>query len=181
MSIEILPLTDPSLLMEINNDGVPGVTPVDAAKAAWLLSIADTALVAEVDGRPAGVLLLMAEDGAHHSIYIDWFRKRWLNFIYLDRVSVASWARGQGVASALYREVDRLADLRRAAIATEVYCDPPNHASLGLHARMGYVEVGKQHDPAEGKTVVKLVKFMDRAILRWGSVGGKGGLDADKR
>jgi len=78
-------------------------------------------------------------------------------------VIVAAWARRRGVATQLYREVDRLANEHNLAVASEVYCDPPNAPSLTFHAKMGYVEIGQQLSRAEGKTVSKLMKYREKA------------------
>jgi predicted GNAT superfamily acetyltransferase len=72
-----------------------------------------------------------------------WFRSRYPRFVYVDRIVVASSARGRGLARRLYD------DLFKQAIAAghdrvvcEVNMQPPNPASDAFHAALGFVEVG---------------------------------------
>jgi len=48
----------------------------------------------------------------------------------------------------------------------QVYSQPPNTASLKFHQVMGYREVGTPYMLSEGKTVVKLLKYAERARRR---------------
>ena len=166
MQLEIKPLDNPQILLEINNSAVPYVNMLDSGKAQWLLEHATRSWLASLDGRAVGVLVLLNATCGLESEYYQWFTERYENFLYIDRVVVADWARGHGVATALYRAVDQVAVEGGYAIASEVYSQPPNTASLKFHQVMGYREVGSQYMLSEGKTVVKLLKYAERARLR---------------
>jgi predicted GNAT superfamily acetyltransferase len=72
-----------------------------------------------------------------------WFRERYGRFVYVDRVVVAPAARGRGHARRLYDELfERAASAGHEVICCEVNRDPPNPASDGFHATLGFVEVG---------------------------------------
>jgi predicted GNAT superfamily acetyltransferase len=156
MPFDILDLTDPGLLCEINNAGLPWVNLIDAAKAAWLIAHAARARLACLNGRPAGVIVVLAETTPLESEYLDWFKQRYHNYIYIDRVSVAPWARGQGVARALFADVAAFADQHGLTIVSELYSDPLNVPSYQLHTAMGFVQVGEQFCQRDGKWVIKL-------------------------
>lgn len=163
MRVRIENLIDPEILLEINNAAVPDVNRLEPAGARWLLAHAAVAKLAVVDGRPAGVLVALSESAGYNSGYFGWFSHRYSNFIYIDRVIVSAWARRLGLAAELYRQVDQAAAEKGLAIATDVYSEPPNAASLAFHAKMGFAEVGLQFSELEKKTVAKLLKFPERA------------------
>ena len=163
MTLQIGNLDAPDLLVRLNNAAVPDVNQLDEKKADWLVTHARWARVASLDGNAAGAIIVLDDRAAFESEYFTWFTARYRNFLYIDRVVVAAWARRRGVAAELYREIDGVAGERGMAIAAEVYCEPPNTASLAFHVRMGYREIGRQVSRAEGKTVSKLMKFAERA------------------
>jgi predicted GNAT superfamily acetyltransferase len=164
--LEITSLGNPEILIEINNAAIPDVNALDATKAQWLVDNSITSWLATLDGRAAGVLVLLSDTCRLESDYYRWFTERYENFLYIDRVIVATWARGRGVAKELYREVERVAGEGGYAIATEVYSNPPNVVSLKFHRTMGYCEVGTQYSTGEGKTVAKLMKYVERTKPR---------------
>lgn len=166
MQLEITPLADPEILIEINNSALPYVNTLDRGRAEWLLRHAIRSWLARLEERPAGVLVLLEAGCRFESDYFRWFTERYENFLYIDRVIVADWARQRGVASELYRVVEGVAEEGGWAIATEVYSQPPNTASLNFHRSLGYQPVGEQVSLNEGKTVLKLMKFAGRAIKR---------------
>ncbi len=163
MELTVSILDKPDTLIEINNAAVPDVNGLDGQKAHWLVENAILAKVAAVDGQAAGVIVVLSENSGYDSDYFRWYTERYRNFIYIDRVIVSAWARGFGVATALYQEVEQFAQDKGVAIAAEVYSDPPNIASLNFHRKMGYQEVGIQFSAMEGKTVAKLMKYLEQA------------------
>lgn len=168
MRLEVSILEDPEILMSINNSAVPEVTPLDRPKARWLLAHSILSSMVALDGEVAGVMVALSETSGLDSEYYRWFTERYSGFVYVDRVIVSAWARGRGLATQLYGEVEAFAAEHGLAIATEVYSEPPNAPSLAFHARMGYHKVGTQHSATEGKTVVKLMKCQERARSKTG-------------
>lgn len=167
MNLEITPLENPALFMEVNNAAVPDVNFLDEARAEWLVSHSFFPRLATVDGKVAGVLIALSETAGFDSDYYRWYVARYKNFVYIDRVVIAAWARGQGVATALYRDLEQMAEEQGLAIAAEVYSDPPNVPSLNFHRKLGYQEVGTQFCEAEGKMVCKFMKYAERAQKKW--------------
>ncbi|MEO8395761.1 MAG: GNAT family N-acetyltransferase, partial [Chloroflexota bacterium] len=160
---KIATLEDANLLLEINNAAVPDVNRLTDAKAQWLAERVVTPGLALLDDQPAGVVVVLSDQCGYDSDYYRWFTERYQNFLYIDRVIVAASARGRGVASALYGEIDRIAQERKLAIVADVYSDPPNVPSLAFHHAMGFQEVGSQDFPALGKTAAKLMKYVECA------------------
>jgi predicted GNAT superfamily acetyltransferase len=163
VSLTITALEDAKLLLEINNAAVPSVNELTLTKAEWKIAHLVTPGLALLDGKPAGVVAVFGDDSGYDSDYFRWFSARYENFLYIDRVIVADWARGQGVARALYEAVDRVAQERRLAIVADVYSQPPNEPSLALHRALGYQEVGSQYFPDIRKLCAKFMKYAEYA------------------
>ena len=136
-------------IVEINAANVPEVGAVDAARMAFIVDHSPIALGVELDGTVVGFCLVLGADAPYDSVNYRWFTDRYDRFMYLDRVAFVAEARGQGLGTLLYDEVDRLMRAHDDAdhLALEVNVDPPNEGSLRFHARLGFVEVGQQDTP----------------------------------
>ena len=141
--------TDLDRILRINEANVPEVGSVDADRMAFIVAESPIALVADIGDDVVGFCLVLAGGSTYDSVNYRWFTQRYDAFMYLDRVAVDSSARGRGVGSALYAEVDRRMATIDAAdhLALEVNVVPPNEVSLAFHARLGFSEVGQQDTP----------------------------------
>jgi predicted GNAT superfamily acetyltransferase len=122
-------------------------------------------------GRVDAFLLAFDQDADYDSPNFLWFRERHERFVYVDRIVVASSARGRGVARLLYRAL--FAEAARAGhsrVVCEVNSEPPNPASDAFHAALGFAEIGSAsiHD---GRKAVRylLCRLEDYAALAGGS------------
>jgi len=118
--------------------------------------IADESLIALVahecgtevtDGAIAGFCLVLGPEARYDSLNFLWFRDRYDDFVYLDRVALSPAYRGRGLGRMMYAEVERLAVERRPTarhFTLEVNLRPRNDGSLAFHAALGFVEVGQQ-------------------------------------
>jgi len=163
MALEIVPLNDAALLLDINNAALPDIGELNIHKAQWLVDHCELPGLVRLDGRAAGIVVVLNDRCGYDSDFYRWFTDRYENFLYIDRIVVAHWARGQGVARQLYEAIDAAAQARSQAIAADVYCQPPNTPSLNLHHTMGFEEVGRQDFPAKHKIASKFMKYTERA------------------
>lgn len=95
-------------------------------------------------GAADAFLIGFDQTAAYASPNFLWFRARYRNFAYVDRVAVAPHARGKGLARRLY--ADFLSAAARAGhtiVACEVNRVPPNPASDAFHAALGFEPVGE--------------------------------------
>ncbi|HYN31860.1 MAG TPA: GNAT family N-acetyltransferase [Ilumatobacteraceae bacterium] len=147
--IRSIEAVDLDRILQINGANVPEVGSVDAERMAFIVAESPIALVADIGGDVVGFCLVLASGSTYDSVNYRWFTERYDAFMYLDRVAVDSSARGRGVGTALYAEVDRRMATIEAAnhLALEVNVDPPNDVSLAFHARLGFSEVGQQDTP----------------------------------
>jgi len=147
----IRPITPSDLprILEINEANVPEVGSVDAARLEFIVGESPIALAAERDDDVVGFCLVLGSTSTYDSVNYRWFTERHERFMYLDRVAFDARARGQGLGTALYAEVERrmLEHHDVDHLALEVNAVPPNEGSLRFHARLGFVEVGQQDTP----------------------------------
>jgi predicted GNAT superfamily acetyltransferase len=163
MAFEIIPLDDSKLLLEINNAAVPDIGALTLPKAEWLVDHVVLPGLALLGGQAAGMVAVLSDHSGYDSDFYRWFTERYDNFLYIDRVVVATWARGQGVARQLYQHIEQAAQAQQLAIVADVWMEPPNVPSLGLHRAMGYEEIGTQVFPATNKTAAKFMKYREWA------------------
>lgn len=163
MRIRELTSADLPAALLLNNANVPAVSPSDEVGFARLLELSELALAAVGDASVGdasvgdetllGYVLLMRPGADYPSENYRWFQDRGTDFLYVDRILVSDAAQNQGVGAALYSSVFEAALARGAAEVTcEVNVDPPNPGSLRFHARLGFVEVGRQ--ATKGGTIV---------------------------
>jgi predicted GNAT superfamily acetyltransferase len=107
-----------------------------------------------------GFLIAFDQTALYDNVNFLWFRARYENFIYVDRIVVDAAFRGQGAARALYEDLFELARSRQQSlIVCEVNADPPNPTSEIFHKRLGFKHVGDSLIPS-GKRVQYLAKHI---------------------
>ena len=111
-------------------------------------------------GHVDAFLLALDQDADYDSPNFIWFREYHPRFVYVDRIVVASSARGHGLARRLYEDVFTQAV---SAGYDRVFCEvnlvPPNPGSDAFHASMGFAEVGR----ADVKD--RTVRYLARTLI----------------
>jgi predicted GNAT superfamily acetyltransferase len=106
-------------------------------------------------------LLAFDQDAHYDSPNFLWFRARYPRFIYVDRIVVASSARGRGHARRLYHDLfEHARRARHQRVVCEVNTIPPNPESDAFHAALGFVEVGAASIHGGSKTV----RYLERGL-----------------
>ncbi len=146
------------LVLALNNAAGPGILPMDAAKLNFFWENADYFRVAEKDGLLAGFLVALSRDAPHVSPNFLWFRERYPEFMYIDRIVIASTRRGAGVGRVFYGDVQSFAEVRVARIAAEVFLESSSHPALLFHGSFGFREVGQHLMAGPGLRAVMLLK-----------------------
>ncbi len=130
---------DEEFILALNAASTPAVGEMDAQDYADIAGWAHRVLVAELDGKRCGFLILIRPGSAYPSLNYTWFELTFREHLYVDRIAVAETAKGRGVGRALYDEAMKIAaadgDMRLTA---EVNVDPPNPDSIAFHERMGF-------------------------------------------
>lgn len=148
---------DVAAVLALNAANEVETSPLDAA---GLRQLCDQAFhVGLVERGRAAFLIAFDQDAAYGSPNFLWFKDRYPSFVYVDRVVVSVAARGQRLATRLYRELFSLAaGARHTLVTCEVNVQPPNPASWAFHAAQGFSEVGRRADANALKVVSYLVR-----------------------
>ena len=143
-------------LLAINNEHAQELSWLEPER---LTQLVRQAFLARRIGDVDALLLAFDQDAEYDSPNFLWFRARYPRFVYVDRIVVASAARGRGLARRLYRELFEQATYAgHTHIVCEVNSDPPNPASDAFHAALGFVEVGSARIHDGRKTVRYLLR-----------------------
>jgi predicted GNAT superfamily acetyltransferase len=146
-------------LLALNND--------HAQELSWLTPERLTHVVGEAFylrrvGHVDAFLLAFDQDADYDSPNFLWFRARYPRFVYVDRIVVASSARGRGLARRLYEALFEEAERAgHSGVVCEVNSDPPNPGSDALHAALGFAEVGSAAIHDGSKTVRYLMRNLE--------------------
>ena len=106
-------------------------------------------------------MLAFDQDARYDSPNFLWFRVRYQRFVYVDRIVVASPARGLDCARRLYDDLfEHAVRAGHARVVCEVNRSPPNPASDAFHAALGFVEVGSASVYDGGRTV----RYLSRVL-----------------
>jgi len=160
MSIVIRDVREHELdsVLALNNAAGPGILPMDAARLRSFFENADYFRVAESDGHLAGFLVALSHAAPHDSPNFLWFRERYPEFLYVDRIVIASTRRGAGVGRVFYGDVQSFAETRLPALACEVFLEDVSHPALLFHGSFGFREVGQHVMPGVGRRAAMLMK-----------------------
>lgn len=162
MSIAIRDVREHELdsVLALNNAAGPAILPLDSARLRHLFDGAEYFRVAERDGAMAGFLIGFGAQAQHDSSNFAWFRARYPDFFYIDRVVVASRRRGGGVGRALYADVQSYAELRYPQLACEVFLEHGADHALLFHGSFGFREVGQNVMPEHDLRAAMLMKTL---------------------
>ena len=169
MSIAIRDVREHELdsVLALNNAAGPAILPLDAARLQRFFASAEYFRIAERDGAMAGFLLGFGARSKHESANFGWFRERYPDFFYIDRIVVASRRRGGGVGRALYADVQSYAELRYPHLACEVFLEPEADPALLFHGSFGFREVGQHVMPAPGGGIRAAMLMKELCSYPW--------------
>lgn len=156
LNIRQLNRADFARVVQLNADEVDYTSAMDDARLRFLLSMTCYAKVVEIESQVVAFLLAFRHGADYENDNFNWFNSRFVNFVYVDRIVVDARFSGQGLGSALYRD---LFEFSRSLGMTHITCEyniqPPNPTSKLFHDKFGFVEVGTQW-VANGSKLVSL-------------------------
>jgi predicted GNAT superfamily acetyltransferase len=102
---------------------------------------------------PHRLLISFDQDAPYDGVNFLWFKERFDQFVYVDRIIVAQHARGKGLARDYYSLLfDYAKSGGHVRVTCEINLDPPNPVSMAFHEQMGFAEIGRA-TLENGKTV----------------------------
>lgn len=126
-----------------------------------LQHLAEHSFLARRIGSLNAFLLAFDQNARYDSPNFLWFKSRYPHFVYVDRIVVASSARGRGHARRLYDDLFKHAlEAGHERVVCEVNTQPPNPVSDAFHAALGFVEVGTASVYDGSRTV----RYLSRAL-----------------
>jgi uncharacterized protein len=146
---------DHEAMLHLNNQHAVETSALSVSSLQALLQCAfRVRVVGTSDGGALDAFCIALDQSAtYDNANFRWFAARYERFVYVDRIVVASHARGRGLAQALYADLIQAARTAgHTTIGCEINSDPPNLASDRFHAAFGFAEAG-QALLANGKTV----------------------------
>jgi predicted GNAT superfamily acetyltransferase len=157
--IDDLSPLDAAVMLPLNNAHAQETSALDGASLTALL---DTAFYARgIDRGATALLIALDQNATYDSPNFLWFKAHRESFVYIDRIIIASAARGQGLAKSLYEDLFAAAKYAgHDRVVCEVNIDPPNHASEAFHAVMGFEAVGV----ATIHNGTKTVSYLERLL-----------------
>ncbi len=146
-------------VLELNEQSLPAVNSLTLQKLQIMVANSVFFQIVELNQQFAGFVLTFSPKADYDSENLRWFNERYQNFLYLDRIAVAGFAKQQGCGMALYSDVEEYCRKHTIAnIALEVNTRPRNEGSLIFHEKMGFKEVGQQDTVGGSKTVSLMMK-----------------------
>jgi predicted GNAT superfamily acetyltransferase len=145
MTVRDLERSDHARVLELNQDSVQELSPLDEERLEYILALSHRALVVELDGEPVGFAIAIAPGTDYDSRNYAWLSERFASFLYLDRIAIAAQARRRGLGAMLYEAMEAAA-IPFQRMVCDVNIEPRNDASLAFHRARGYEPVGElQH------------------------------------
>ena len=136
-------------VLALNNTAGDAILPMDAEslrffwRHAAYFRVAETVGV-QTDRHLAGFLIALTPEADYDSPNFLWFRERYTQFLYIDRIVIAGAHRGAGLGRIFYADVQSFAEPRVPRLACEVQVGSGSNSVLLFHGSFGFHEIGQQ-------------------------------------
>lgn len=160
-------------ILALNDQVEVQTSSMDRDHLILLMHLSSYTKVATIEGELAGFLLTIQDDADYTGENYVWFCSHFSNFIYVDRIVVASQFVGLGIGSALYKQLFSHAQLEALRYVTcEYNVEPLNVASKAFHERFHFKQVATRWVSA-GTKRVSLQVAETEPIIRASEHSGK--------
>jgi predicted GNAT superfamily acetyltransferase len=149
------------LILAANEANLPHVNSLNLEQFTELATKTAYFKVATLDEKLAGFLMAMTPKADYASDNYQWFCRQYDEFIYVDRIITLDYARGHGVGSALYQDIEKYCRGHGISrICCEVNIRPANEVSIQFHEKRMFKQVNKQQTEGGKKSVSLRVKTL---------------------
>lgn len=133
---------DASSVWIINEQGLPGTGKVTVEEISHLIDISDVSLGVFEHDKMVGFVICLSPNLDYGSLNYAWFNENYDEFLYVDRIAVATEHRNNGIGSYIYQKLIDISEQKQIPITAEVNLEPPNPGSMRFHHRFDFSEVG---------------------------------------
>ena len=133
---------DASSVWIINEQGLPGTGKVTVEEISHLIDISDVSLGVFEQDKMVGFVICLSPNLDYGSLNYAWFNENYDEFLYVDRIAVATEHRNNGIGSFIYQKLIDISEQKQIPITAEVNLEPPNPGSMKFHHRFDFSEVG---------------------------------------
>ena len=133
---------DASSVWIINEQGLPGTGKVTVEEISYLIDISDVSLGVFEHDKMVGFVICLSPNLDYGSLNYAWFNENYDEFLYVDRIAVATEHRNNGIGSYIYQKLIDISEQKQIPITAEVNLEPPNPGSMRFHHRFDFSEVG---------------------------------------
>ncbi len=148
--------TDYTAVLKLNERALPNVNSISTSTLENLHEQSCFFRLAMDSSDLAGFLLALPESASYGSVNFRFFKDRYPQFAYVDRIVVGEDYRRLGIGRKLYAALFKEVRDNKPLVACEVNIIPPNPDSVRFHEDLGFQEVGQQ-DTEEGSKRVSLL------------------------
>jgi predicted GNAT superfamily acetyltransferase len=143
-------------IIELNKCFVHFTSEMDQQGVTVLDTLSCFHKVVEFEGQVVAFVLAIDAKKNYNSVNYQWFKQRYHDFIYIDRIVIGAGRQGKGLGRMLYKSLFDYAEKNHfKRIACEFDIKPPNEVSASFHRGFGFYQVGTQ-ELKGGKKAVSL-------------------------
>ena len=136
---------DYEVILALNRVDEAHTSPMDSVRLTTLDDLSCHHRVACMDGQVAGFLLAIRSGALYENDNFAWFSRKYVSFVYVDRIVIASVARGLRLGTLLYEDLFNWARQQAVPLVTcEYNIVPANEPSRLFHEKFGFKEQGTQ-------------------------------------
>lgn len=147
---------------ELNQAHLPAVSSVSLNDMEWFKLHASSFQVAYIQDKLAGFIITLEQHVEYPSMNFQWFKERYENFLYIDRIAIADFAQRTGLGTKFYNQAIAWAIQRGlTGICCEYNIRPENIVSKHFHRKLGFQEVGQQDTDGGKKRVSMQYKSLE--------------------
>ena len=147
-------------ILALNQAFVHFTSELDLAKVTRLDQQSCYHKVVDIEGQLAAFLLVFDQHADYSSPNYTWFKNRYSQFLYIDRVVVSQQLQSAGLGRSLYQDLFEFAGANNYdKVCCEFNLKPANPTSAKFHQGFGFQSVGEQTLAAD-----KLVSMQVKAL-----------------
>jgi predicted GNAT superfamily acetyltransferase len=154
---------DIDCVLELNQSEQPHVSGLERSALEALLADSFYSRKIMCSNQLAGFFIGFDQNATYQSMNYLWFKERYKNFFYIDRIAISPAFRRKGLGKLFYADIETFCAQHSFTLLTcEVNTNPPNPDSMTFHKKMGFKEVGTQDTEGGKKSVCMLLKALDK-------------------